>query len=126
MAEGLTLDSGALIAAEKNDRHFWAVWEEALDRGALVTVPAPVLGQVWRGNRPMIARLLQACEVETLDETGAKRVGELLAKSRTSDIVDATVVLGAAARRDAIFTSDRKDMGRLAAAAHKKIRIIHV
>ena len=39
MAEGLTLDSGALIAAEKGEKRFWTYWEEALDRRAVVTVP---------------------------------------------------------------------------------------
>ena len=34
MAEGLTLDSGALIAAEKGDRVFWALWKKAMDRRA--------------------------------------------------------------------------------------------
>jgi hypothetical protein len=126
MAEGLTLDSGALIAAEKQDRHFWTMWEEALERGALVTVPAPVVAQVWRGNRPLIARLLQACQVEALDEAGAKRVGELLAKSRTPVIVEAVVVLGAAARRDAVLTSDPDDIRRLADALRRKLRVIEI
>jgi hypothetical protein len=27
---GLTLDSGALIAAERGDRRFWAFWKEAI------------------------------------------------------------------------------------------------
>ena len=38
MAEGLTLDSGALIAAEKGDKRFWTYWEEALDRRAVVVL----------------------------------------------------------------------------------------
>jgi hypothetical protein len=46
MATGLTLDSGALIAAEKRDRRFMRIWKEALARAAVVTVPAVVLGQV--------------------------------------------------------------------------------
>jgi hypothetical protein len=126
MAAGLTLDSGALIAAEKQDRHFWTIWEEALERAVLMTVPAPVVAQVWRGSRPMIARLLQACQVEGMDEAGAKKVGELLAKSRTADIVDAVVVLGAAARRDAVLTSDPEDMLRLAGALRTKVRVIEI
>jgi hypothetical protein len=51
MAEGLTLDSGALIAAEKGEKRFWTYWEEALDRRAVVTVPVVVVAQVWRGHR---------------------------------------------------------------------------
>jgi hypothetical protein len=89
MATGLTLDSGALIAADKGTARWRAIWKEEAERGALVTVPAAVLAQVWRGNSPRIALLLQACEIEVLDERAAKKVGALLAKSRTSDVVDA-------------------------------------
>lgn len=101
-----------------------AVWEEALERGAVITLPAAVLAQVWRGNSPIVARLLQACEIEVLDEGLARRVGGLLAKSRTVDIVDAAVVLGAVARRDAILTSDPDDIGRLVAATGTKIVVL--
>ena len=126
MAAGLTLDSGALIAAEKGDRRFWVLWKEALDRGAIVTVPAAVVAQVWRGDSPVIARVLQGCEVEALSEERAKRVGRLLATSRTIDVVDASVVVGAAARRDAVVTSDRRDIDRLVGGLKQKIVIIPI
>lgn len=51
MAAGLTLDSGALIAAEKSSRRVWQLLKAASERGAAVTVPAVVLAQVWRGIR---------------------------------------------------------------------------
>ena len=124
MAAGLTLDSGALIAADKGDRRFWALWKEALDRGAVVTMPAAVVAQVWRGNSAVIARVLQGCEVEALSEERAKRIGRLLAVSRTTDVVDASVVVGAAARRDAVVTSDPRDMGRLVSGLKQKIAIV--
>ena len=124
MAAGLTLDSGALIAAEKGDRRFWALWKEALHRGATVTVPAAVVAQVWRGDSAVIARVLQGCEVEALSEERAKRIGRLLAASRTTEVVDASVVVGAAARRDAVVTSDRRDIDRLVRGLKQKIAII--
>jgi predicted kinase len=124
VAAGLTLDSGALIAAEKGDRRFWALWKEALNRGATVTVPAAVLAQVWRGDSAVIARVLRGCEVEDLSEEGAKRVGRLLAASRTTDVVDASVVVGAAARRDVVVTSDRRDIERLVSGLKQKIAIV--
>jgi hypothetical protein len=83
-----------------------------------------VLAQAWRGNSPAIARLMRACRVEAFDEETAKRVGELLARSRTADVVDAVVVLGALARGDRIVTSDRADIERLVAAAGGKAEII--
>jgi predicted nucleic acid-binding protein len=126
VATGLTLDSGALIAAEKGDRQFWALWKEALDRGATVTVPAAVVAQVWRGNNVVIARVLEGCEVETLTEERAKQVGRLLATTRSSDVVDACVVIGAGARGDAVVTSDRSDIDRLARGLRRKLTVLAV
>jgi hypothetical protein len=49
MAEGLTLDSGASIAAEKGDRRFSLYWEETLDRRV-------VRDRAGRRGRPSLAR----------------------------------------------------------------------
>jgi hypothetical protein len=117
MAAGLTLDAGALIAAEKRSARFWVIWQERQKRGLRVTLPAVVLAQAWRGNSPLIARVQQACRMESFHILQARRVGELLAKSRTSDVIDAIVVLGALDRGDRIVTSDPDDIRRLLAAA---------
>ena len=45
---GLTLDTGALIAADRNDRSFWAFWKEASVRGVVPVIPAPALVKAWR------------------------------------------------------------------------------
>lgn len=126
MASGLTLDAGALIAAEKKHRAFYVLWKEALDRRAPITVPAAVLAQVWRGNSPIVARLLPSCSIVDLDEAAAKKIGALLAKARRSEILDAAVVVGAAARGDTIVTSDRADIAPLVAAFGTKLRIVDV
>jgi predicted nucleic acid-binding protein len=126
VASGLTLDSGALIAAEKHVRRFLVIWAAALERGARITVPAVVLAQVWRGNSPAIARLLPACDIQDLDEPAAKLVGKLLARSRTADVIDAAVVVGAAARGDAIVTSDPGDIGRLVIAVGRQLTLLAV
>jgi hypothetical protein len=89
-----------------------------MKRNTRVTVPAAVVAQTWRGNSPVIARLLSVCDVEVLDESAAKRVGALLARRRgVSDVVDAAVVVGAARRGDAIVTSDPGDLRGLLEAA---------
>jgi hypothetical protein len=116
MAAGLTLDSGALIAVEKNDRRTWTLLKEAATRVVPVTVPTVVIAQVWRGNSARLSRVLQGCEDQILFAHEAGRVGELLAMSRTSDVVDAIVVLGAITRRDSIVTSDPKDIDHLITA----------
>ena len=126
MASGLTLDSGALIAAEKGERKFWALWKEALERGAPVTVPTVVVAQVWRGTSPVVARILKGCEVEVLSEDRAKQAGRLLAASRGADVMDAAVVVGAAKRQDAIVTSDVDDIGRLAGVLRRALTIVTI
>jgi hypothetical protein len=71
MAAGLTLDSGALIAAEKASLRFRAIWKERQERGRPVTLPAVVLAQVWRGNRPVIAR--HGADIERLVAAGGRQ-----------------------------------------------------
>jgi hypothetical protein len=111
---GLTLDTGALIAADRNSRVFWIHWKEALRRGVDVTVPTPVIAQAWRGGRnARMGHVLGACVVEPLDQADARAAGELCAQSMSSDAIDAAVVVSAAKRGDAILTSDPDDLGVL-------------
>jgi hypothetical protein len=126
VAQGLTLDTGALIAAEKRSRIFHAIVQRSVERRAVLTVPMTVLAQAWRNNAVMIARAINACTVEPLTRNRANQIGVLLGKTRTSDIVDASVVLGAIDRRDAIVTSDPDDIGRLLEALGDRLPIIRV
>lgn len=113
---GLTLDAGALIDAERAGRMTALIVGEAIARGETITVPSGVLAQVWRSDRnARLALFLRNCLVEPLTETRAKGVGRLLARSGTSDIVDASLVLSAASRGDVIVTSDAADIQHLTA-----------
>jgi hypothetical protein len=112
---GLTLDAGALIAAERGDRRFWALWERAEQRDVDVTIPANALAQAYRGSRSaVVSKLVRACVVDPVDERVARRVGEVCARSGVADIVDVSVVVSAAARRDRIVTTDPRDLARIA------------
>lgn len=114
---GLTLDTGPLIAADRNDRRFWAYWKEAERRDVDVTVPAAVVAQAWRGPRnARMAMLLAACDVDSLDRSLATDTGALCGRSATSDVVDASLIVGAARRSDDVLTSDPDDLARLAAS----------
>jgi hypothetical protein len=89
------------------------------------TVPAPVLAQVWHGGGPRqagLSRLLAMCFTEPLSEEQARRVGVLAARAHHPDIVDATVVEGAARRGDAVVTGDRDDLKRIADTAGVSVR----
>ena len=114
---GITYDTGALIAAERNDRQMWALHQETLGRGVIPTVPTAVLAQGWRGGpQPLMSRLLASCHVEPLDERLARSAGAACGRAGTSDIVDAVVVVGAAARKDQVVTSDIDDILHLGQA----------
>jgi hypothetical protein len=114
---GVTLDAGALIAFEKGDRRVVAIIARAVERRQEVAIPAAVVGQVWRdGARQVrLVRLLgsDAVEIEALEDTRARAAGQLCGASRTSDVVDASVVLCARRRGHAVLTSDIDDLRRL-------------
>jgi predicted nucleic acid-binding protein len=119
MAE-VALDAGALIALEKGERGIWNLVRESVRQGVVLSISAAALAQVWRGGSRS-ARLAQAiprCEIDSLDDVLARKTGELLASSKTKDLVDACVVASAERRRAAIVTSDVHDLQLLAAQVH--------
>jgi hypothetical protein len=121
---GVTYDTGALLAAEANRRDLWVLHAQALRRGRLPVVPAPVLAQAWRGgSQASLSRLLRGCAVEPLDETRAKTAGTLCARSGTRDVVDAAVVASALARNDLVVTSDPDDLRGLAASIRRGLQV---
>jgi predicted nucleic acid-binding protein len=114
---GLVLDTGALIAFERNDRRVVAIVATALRDGDILVVPAGVIAQVWRNGRRQarLARLLRSpvCRVEPLDDVAAKVVGQLLGVTATSDVVHGHVAAVARARGMAVMTNDSGDIHRL-------------
>jgi predicted nucleic acid-binding protein len=111
---GLTLDTGALVALERRGTRALALVSVAQQRRQPITVPAPVVVEWWRGQRGPVARLLDAFEVEPLEESLARVAGEALARvSRGPSAIDAVVMASAAYRGDVVLTSDLDDLGRL-------------
>jgi hypothetical protein len=114
---GITLDAGALIAFERNDRRVVTAIARALERRLPIAIPAGVVGQVWRDARRQVtlARLLgsSAIDVEPLDDMRARAAGQLCGVTGTSDVIDASVVLCARARGHSVMTSDVDDLRRL-------------
>jgi hypothetical protein len=121
---GLTYDTGALIAGERTDRKLWALHRSALERQYIPTVPAGVLAQAWRGGpQAQLSRLLAGCRIEELDEPRARSAGAACAAAGTSDIVDASVVVGASARGDLVVTSDADDLIHLKDSLGVQVRL---
>ncbi len=124
----LVLDSGALIALDRNDRAMWRRLKAAHESGEVPRSHGGVIGQVWRGRGPRQARLskaLESIEVVPLDAALGRAAGELLAAAKQSDVIDAALVLLAAAG-DVILTSDPADVAALARAAGCDLEIVPV
>jgi hypothetical protein len=114
---GLTLDAGALIGFERNDRRVIALIARAMHHGLSLAVPAGVVGQVWRDGRRQarLARLLgsEQVTVEPLDDQRARAAGQLCGVRGTADVIDASVVLCAQRYEHRIATSDPDDLRAL-------------
>jgi len=124
----LVLDSGALIALERNDRVMWGRLTLAVRAGAVPTTHGGVVGQVWRGNgarQALLALILANTDVRALDETLGRASGALLAKTQRRDVIDAALVL-LANDGDRIYTSDSADIAELAASTGRHVEIIRV
>lgn len=118
---GVTLDAGALIALDRNDRTVIALLARAAEIGARITIPATALAQSIRApaKQVRLSRLVRqpTSRVMPLDASDATHVGVLLAASRTADISDAHVVVCARRHAEPIVTSDPGDLKRLDPAA---------
>lgn len=113
----IVLDAGALIAFERGDARMRALLREALARKARVLVPAGVVAQVWRNAAKQVAIRAVLDEPTTaviaLDRAMAEAAGMLCGRTRTADVVDASVVLAARRARAPVVTSDADDLRRL-------------
>ncbi|MBX3274979.1 MAG: PIN domain-containing protein [Sandaracinaceae bacterium] len=121
---GLTLDTGALVALERGRRRAAALVRTVRGRGLPITVPAPVVTEWWRGQRGPIARALDAFEVEPLGVALARVAGEALARV-DAGAIDAIVMASAAMRGDHVLTGDIEDLERLR-AVFPNVRVLRV
>jgi len=128
----LVLDTGALIALDRNDRSVWAMLRNAADDSAQVSVPAGAVAQAWRNGRrqALLARALTHCNEVALDGSLARAAGLLCGRSDTPDVVDASVALVAAARSQtgptALVTSDTADLHHLLHTLGASVRLVSV
>lgn len=114
---GITFDAGGLIALDRNDRRVLALLARATARGMRVTIPATALAQAIRrpARQARLARLIRQATTDlvALDGPDATMTGLLLARRRTSDIVDAHVVICARRADQAVVTSDPEDLRQI-------------
>lgn len=120
--DGVTYDTGALVAAERNNRKMWMLHAGLIAEEVVPVIPAPVLAQAWRGGAGL-ARLLRTCDIESMTEDLARDIGVLAGEAGHDDVVDVAVVEGAIRRGDGVVTSDARHIRKVAAAASSALRI---
>ncbi len=89
-----------------------------------VRTSAAVLAQVWRNGprQANLARVLAGVDIAVLDRSAGRRVGEVLARSRTSDVVDGHLGF-IVSQGDVVFTSDDEDIKRILRARGVKATV---
>jgi len=110
---GLTFDTGALIALERRKLRMRQVLERARDRDQLITVPADVVAEWWRGPTDVRRAILDSVDIEPLTLRLAQIAGEVMGAVPGATLVDAIVVASAASRGDLIYSSDVHDLERI-------------
>ena len=123
---GVTYDTGALIAGDRNDRRMWALHIGFIAEEVAPLVPAPVVAEAWRGGsrQANLARMLAGCQIEDMTADQARLVGELAGRADHEDVVDVAVAQAAARREgDVILTSNESHIRKIIKATGKRIRI---
>jgi len=123
--DGITFDTGALIALERRSSRARKILERATELKVRITVPSAVLTEWWRGRSDLRDHIVAAVRVEPLSERVAKLAGEALASVRGATPIDAIVMASAAQRGDIVYTSDVDDLDRLS-AYFRAVRILAI
>lgn len=123
---GLTFDTGALVALERRDARMTRVFAAALADGLRITIPTPVITEWWRARSAARERILRAVSVEAPDLITTQAAGEALAiVGRGPSVVDAIVMASAARRGDLVYTADVDDLTQLT-VVFRTVRVLRV
>jgi predicted nucleic acid-binding protein len=112
----LILDAGFLISIDRGERAAREFLTATLRHGTPLSTTHPVVAQVWRdgARQSRLARFVDTVVVHPFDDGVA--VGRILARSRTTDVVDAHLVAVALRLAQPILTGDITDLETLAAS----------
>lgn len=128
----LVLDTGALIALDRNDRSAWAKLQDAITADDNIRVPSGAIAQAWRdgARQVLLARALSHCDEVALTGSFARAAGLLCGRASTADVIDASVALtvaGAAQSDDvAVLTSDPDDIRHLLSILNVDARVVEI
>ncbi len=109
----MILDAGFLISVDRSERTAHTFLTAAARSETSLHSTHPVVAQVWRnGSRQArLSAFLKTITVHPLAD--GRPVGQLLAKTNTSDVVDAHLVITAVRLGHDILTGDPDDLTTL-------------
>ena len=115
MKQGVTFDTGVLIAIERRKPRALQIHERLGELGVSINVPWVVLTEWWRGPTDVRETILRSVDVEVPTVELAKLAGLALAQLRAKPTltIDAIVMASAALRGDIVYTTDVVDLDRL-------------
>ncbi len=121
----MILDAGFLISLDRSERAADAFLTEATRSETSLYTTEPVVAQVWRGGsrQARLAAFLKTIVIYPLDD--GRAVGQLLAQTATSDVVDAHVVITAVRLGRDILTGDANDLSALSAVLGPAAPTVH-
>jgi hypothetical protein len=120
-----TLDTGALIALERNRQRMVAIFKTAKADKIPVVVPSMCVAEWWRGRTDVREKILAAVIVEHTDNMLIRLTGEALASVPKAACIDALVMATAARRGGVVFTSVVDDLVQLQ-SAFPSVRVLGV
>lgn len=120
----LLLDAGAFIALERGEQRVEFAIRQQHSRGEVPRTHGGIVGQVWRSARQVrVARVLRGVDTVPITLGLGRDAGRLLARSGTSDVIDAALV-ALAEDGDVIVTSDPGDIGLLVVTAGVDVTVL--
>ena len=110
----MILDAGFLISVDRGEEPARLLLTAFDRRRVALHTTEPVVAQVWRNGarQARLAAFLHTLEIHPLDD--GRAVGLLLARTGTTDVVDAHLIVLAVRLRDALLTGDPDDLDQLA------------
>jgi predicted nucleic acid-binding protein len=120
------LDAGFLISVDREEQVARELITALQRRRIALHTTDPVVAQVWRNGQRQarLAAFLKGVGVHPFDD--GRAVGALLARSRTSDVVDAHLVVLAVRLRDSILTGDEADLRTLVESLPSARPVLHI
>ena len=112
----MILDAGFLISIDRGERPAQEFLSATLRHGTPLSTTHPVVAQVWRNGarQARLARFLGTVVVHPFDDVAS--VGSMLARSQTTDVVDAHLVAVSLRLVKPIVTGDIADLEALTAS----------